>query len=68
MTDRRSRFQLPSLRSTPSHMDGPPEPAPEVSMEARPEDVAAPVEQSVVDAAIQIHRHQLAAFERHVCG
>lgn len=57
MTDRRSRFQLPARRpkgkadplraSLPSA-----EPAPEVSMEARPEDVVAPVEQSVVDAAI----------------
>jgi len=51
MTDRRSRFQLPTRRSSP-HVEGPPEPAPEVSMEARPEDVATPVEQSVVDAAI----------------
>jgi magnesium transporter len=51
VTGRRPRFQLPTRRT---QGDGPPghEPAPEVSMEARPEDVAAPVEQSVVDAAI----------------
>jgi len=51
VTGRRPRFQLPTRRSQggapPGH-----DPAPEVSMEARPEDVAAPVEQSVVDAAI----------------
>jgi magnesium transporter len=51
VTGRRPRFQLPTRRPQGG---GPPghEPAPEVSMEARPEDVAAPVEQSVVDAAI----------------
>ncbi|MEO8273493.1 MAG: magnesium and cobalt transport protein CorA [Chloroflexota bacterium] len=58
MTDRRPRFALPIRRPTPSR-PGPtrapgPEPAPEVSMEARPEDVATPVEQSVVDAAIYV--------------
>ena len=53
MSDRRPRFHLPTRRSRggtgPGH-----EPAPEVSMEARPEDVVAPVEQSVVDAAIYL--------------
>ncbi len=58
MTDRRSRFQLPTRRST-AGTDPPHEPAPEVSMEARPEDVAAPVEQSVVDAAIYREGHRI---------
>ena len=55
MAQRRTRFPLPArpfsrtraARPRPSD-----EPAPEVSMEARPEDVVAPVEKSVVDAAI----------------
>ena len=55
MAQRRTRFPLPtrpfsrtrSARPRPSD-----EPAPEVSMEARPEDVVAPVEKSVVDAAL----------------
>jgi magnesium transporter len=51
VTGRRPRFQLPTRRSQGGEPPGH-EPAPEVSMEARPEDVAAPVEQSVVDAAI----------------
>jgi magnesium transporter len=50
LTDRRSRFQLPTRGRRAA--DRTPEPAPEVSMEARPEDVAAPVDESVVDAAI----------------
>jgi magnesium transporter len=57
VTDRRPRFQMPTrLRGGPSR---PREPAPEVSMEARPEDVAAPVEQSVVDAAIYRDGHRV---------
>jgi magnesium transporter len=51
MTGPRSRFQLPTRRPRGGKAAGH-EPAPEVSMEAHPEDVAAPVEQSVVDAAI----------------
>jgi magnesium transporter len=51
MTGPRSRFQLLSRRSQGGRAAGH-DPAPEVSMEAHPEDVAAPVEQSVVDAAI----------------
>jgi magnesium transporter len=49
MADRKPRFQIPTRR--PRVAPGP-EPAPEVSMEAHPEDVVEPVEQSVVDAAI----------------
>ena len=52
MTDRRSRFHLPSRRPTPSPIKGRPELAPEVSMEPRPGTVVDPLEQSVVDAAI----------------
>jgi magnesium transporter len=56
MTDRRRRFQLPSRRPTrrPAAKTAalPAVPAPEVSMETRPEDVVAPVEEIVVDAAI----------------
>jgi magnesium transporter len=51
MTGRRSRFQLPTRRARGVPPRGR-EPAPEVSMEARPEDVVAPIEESVVDAAI----------------
>jgi magnesium transporter len=54
MADRRSRFALPSRRPHAAAAASD-QPAPEVSMEARPEDVAAPVEQSVVDAAIYLH-------------
>ena len=53
MTDRRPRFALPTRR-LPSPRPRSSEPAPEVSMEARPEDVAAPVEVSVVDSAIYV--------------
>src|SRR5262245_47092692 len=54
MADRRTRprFLLPSLRPVTSRV--PHEAAPEVSMEARPEDVAAPVEQSMVDAGLYV--------------
>ena len=56
MADRRPRFLLPNLRpqggkTTPAD---PASEAPEVSMEARPEDVAAPVEQSMVDAGLYV--------------
>jgi magnesium transporter len=52
MTDRRPRFQLPSPRLPRVRAQRRPETAPEVSMEARPEDVVEPVERSMVDAAI----------------
>ncbi|MCI0583822.1 MAG: magnesium and cobalt transport protein CorA [Chloroflexi bacterium] len=52
MADRRPRFQLPTRRRARIPAERPAGPAPEVSMETHPEDVAAPVEQSVVDAAI----------------
>ncbi len=57
MTDHRARFQLPTRRpkGTAEPVSDPAavrEPAPEVSMEARPEDVAEPVERSIVDAAL----------------
>jgi magnesium transporter len=58
-TDRRPRFLLP-VRRAPSaptlHAD-----APEVSMEARPEDVVAPVEQSMVDAGIYVAGQRVAS-------
>ena len=54
MTDRRSRFHLPTRRPTRSPIGGRREPAPEVSMEPRPATVAEPIEQSVVDAAIYL--------------
>ena len=53
MSDRRPRFGIPSRRPRAPRPAGA-DPAPEVSMEARPEDVAAPVEQSMVDAAIYV--------------
>jgi magnesium transporter len=51
MADRRPRFLLQSRRATDrgTHAE-----APEVSMEARPEDVAAPVEQTMVDAGLYL--------------
>ena len=53
MPERRSRFPIPTLgprtRANPAHDAGT---APEVSMEARPEAVAEPIERSIVDAAI----------------
>jgi magnesium transporter len=53
MTERRPRFQLPSRRpAAPSTQ--PSQPAPEVSMEARPEDVAEHVERSMVDAGLYV--------------
>ena len=60
MPDRRPRFLLPSRRPAPGgkapHVE-----APEVSMEARPEDVAAPVEQSMVDAGVYVDGARVAS-------
>jgi magnesium transporter len=53
MADRRSRFPLPTRRP-PRHVEQNREPAPEVSMEARPTPAPTAVEQSVVDAAIYL--------------
>jgi magnesium transporter len=52
MTARRSRIHLPSFGLRRGAPDEAPEPAPEVSMESRPQGENLPVEQSVVDAAI----------------
>jgi magnesium transporter len=52
MPDRRPRFLLPTRR--PGAGREAPVEAPEVSMEARPEDVAAPVEESMVDAGVYV--------------
>jgi magnesium transporter len=59
MADRlpRPRFLLPTRRH-PSGQPAP-EPAPEVSMESRPEDVAAPVEQSMVDAGLYVEGRRI---------
>jgi magnesium transporter len=60
MADRRPRFLLPSWR--PGAADrGAHHEAPEVSMEARPEDVAAPVEQSMVDAGLYVGGQRVAS-------
>jgi magnesium transporter len=55
MTDRRSRprFLLPSWRPGSGGRSATHD-APEVSMEARPEDVAAPVEETMVDAGVYV--------------
>ncbi|HET9851829.1 MAG TPA: magnesium and cobalt transport protein CorA [Candidatus Limnocylindrales bacterium] len=55
MADRRPRprFLLPTRRH-PAGQPSAVETAPEVSMEARPEDVAAPVEESMVDAGLYV--------------
>jgi magnesium transporter len=53
VADRRPRFLLPTRRPAGGSRV-PPTEAPEVSMEARPEDVAAPVEQSMVDAGLYL--------------
>jgi magnesium transporter len=55
MADRRARprFLLPTRRQ-PAGQQAPAEPAPEVSMESRPEDVAAPVEETMVDAGLYV--------------
>jgi magnesium transporter len=52
MSDRRPRVLPPYRRATRAAQDRRRPPAPEVSMEPRPTPVAAPVEQSVVAAAI----------------
>ncbi|OGO53548.1 MAG: hypothetical protein A2V84_01160 [Chloroflexi bacterium RBG_16_70_13] len=59
MANRRPRFQLPTRRLARTKVEQAAGPAPEVSMEAHPEDVAAPVEQSVVDAAIYRDGHRI---------
>jgi magnesium transporter len=59
MPDRRPRFLLPTRRpgaGKEPHVD-----APEVSMEARPEDVAAPVEESMVDAGVYLDGRRVAS-------
>jgi magnesium transporter len=53
MPDRRPRFLLPTRRPSGSGRE-PLVEAPEVSMEARPEDFAAPVEESMVDAGVYV--------------
>jgi magnesium transporter len=60
MTDRR-RFPSLTRRPTRAGAGKAIEHAPEVSMEARPEDVVAPVEKSVVDAAIYRAGHRIAS-------
>jgi magnesium transporter len=50
VTERRPRFQLPTRRNGPR--TGAAEPAPEVSMEAKPAAPPLPAEQSIVDAAL----------------
>src|ERR1700746_971328 len=52
MPDIRPRFQLPTRRSLRLRPQRQGAPAPDVSMEARREDVVSPVEDSMVDAAI----------------
>src|ERR1043166_2592791 len=52
MPELRPRFTLPTRQSLRLRPQRAATPAPEVSMEARPEDVVSPVEQSMVDAAI----------------
>jgi magnesium transporter len=59
MTDRRTRFLLP--RRTGSGGKGTHVDAPEVSMEARPEDVVAPVEESMVDAGVYVDGQRVAS-------
>ena len=54
MTTRRSRIHLPSFGLRRGATGEAHEPAPEVSMESRPQDPGLPVEQSVVDAAIYV--------------
>ncbi len=59
MADRRPRFQLPSRRQLP-RVDASVT-APEVSMEARPEDVVEPIEGSVVDAGVYVAGQRVAS-------
>ncbi|HXG26287.1 MAG TPA: magnesium and cobalt transport protein CorA [Candidatus Binatia bacterium] len=62
MTERRprARFLLPTRRTTSRE---PEPPAPEVSMEARPEDVVEPVERSMVDAGLYVGGTRVATPE-----
>lgn len=63
MAARRPRFPLPIRRPPADVVTRPPirvtETAPEVDMESRPEDVVAPVEKSVVDAALYRAGHRI---------
>jgi magnesium transporter len=59
MADRRPRFPLPVRRAQPRPIV--PDEAPEVSMETRPEDVVAPVEESMVDAGIYVAGQRVAS-------
>jgi magnesium transporter len=61
MPDRRPRFLLPSRRPAPGQPNH--GVAPEVSMEARPEDVAAPVEQTMVDAGLYLGGRRIGSPE-----
>jgi magnesium transporter len=63
MAQRRTRFPLPARPFSRTRTRQPRDegPAPEVSMEARPEDFVAPAERSVVDAAIYRDGHRVAA-------
>jgi magnesium transporter len=65
MAERRPRFPLPALPAIPvrrPHLRPiVPAEAPEVSMEARPEDVVAPVERSMVDAGIYVGGQRVAS-------
>jgi magnesium transporter len=71
MADRRPRFLLPIRRPQADRSGAQPgagnlaaalhAEAPEVSMEARPEDVVAPVEQSMVDAGIYVGGQRVAS-------
>ncbi|HTK45360.1 MAG TPA: magnesium and cobalt transport protein CorA [Patescibacteria group bacterium] len=63
MADRRPRFLLPSRRPSGARAlpTEHPSEAPEVSMEARPEDVAAPVEESMVDAGLYVGGRRVAS-------
>jgi magnesium transporter len=63
MTERRSRFHLPAMRTPRRSIDHPPEPAPEISMESRPPAVGTPVEESVVDAGIYRDGKRIASPE-----
>jgi magnesium transporter len=64
MAERRRVFPRLPPRQRPDRVHVVPrEPAPEVSMESRPEDVAAPVEQSIVDAAIYVEGRRVTTPE-----
>jgi magnesium transporter len=57
MTERRPRFQLPTRRNGSRTATA--EPAPEVSMEAKPAAPPLPAEQSIVDAALYRDGHRI---------